>query len=83
MLQIRAQTTLACNSCALRLLFVFIPFTRKLEISNFQKVILQINLYTNLQRYSCRFMRDMKFLFMPTFARLIHFAPEAPWRTGQ
>jgi len=35
-----AQTTLACKLCALRLLFVFIPFAGELELSNFQKVIL-------------------------------------------
>jgi hypothetical protein len=35
----QAETTLACISCALRLLFVFIPFTDYLAATNFQKVI--------------------------------------------
>ncbi|CUX11782.1 exported hypothetical protein [Agrobacterium genomosp. 13 str. CFBP 6927] len=46
--EILAKTTFACILCALRLLFVFIPFTDELGISNFQKVILQINPYSYL-----------------------------------
>ncbi|MCZ7493473.1 hypothetical protein O8B39_03095 [Agrobacterium rhizogenes] len=80
--QIRAKTTLACNSCALRLLFVFIPFTGKLEISNFQKVILQIKLHRSLQRYRLQFMEDMKLFFTRTVVRLIHLAPKASRRTA-
>ncbi|CUX50038.1 hypothetical protein AGR6A_Cc80389 [Agrobacterium sp. NCPPB 925] len=36
---------MTCNSCAIRLLFVFIPFTVKLGISNFQKVMSETNQY--------------------------------------